>query len=141
MKNKIKSYAFKLLSKRDYFSSELKQKLLSKGFNEKDVEEVISNLKEEGYINDEQLEKRLKERYLQKGKSPAYIRKKLFSKKGKGDLNITFEEELEAALYTLRFKYKKSKDYKEIVKFLSYRGFSYSVIEEAIRRYLEEEEW
>lgn len=140
MKNSIKSYAFKLLSKRDYFSNELKKKLLAKGFDEKDVEDVIAYLIKEGYINDSQLEERVKERYLQKGKSPLYIKKKLFIKRGESNAEFSFEEELEAALYALRFKYKKGKDFKEIVKFLSYRGFSYSVIEEAFRRYIQEEE-
>lgn len=140
MKDNIKSYAFKLLSKRDYFSYELKQKLLSKGFDKEEVDRVISYLEEEGYIDDEKLKERLKEKYLQKGKSSLYIRKKLYSKKGESDISISFEEEVEAALYNLRYKYKKGKDYKEIVKFLSYRGFRYDVIKEALRRYLEEEE-
>lgn len=33
MDSRIKSYALKLLSKRDYFEEELKQKLLKKGFD------------------------------------------------------------------------------------------------------------
>ncbi len=139
MNKKAKMYAFKLLSKRDYFSFELKNKMLSKGFSEDDIEEVIRYLKEEGYIDDKYLKERVKEKNLKKGKGSLYIRKKLYSKSG-DDIDISFDEELEAALYALRFKYKKDREYKEIVKFLSYRGFRYEVIQEAIRIFLKEEE-
>ncbi|NPA53272.1 MAG: regulatory protein RecX [Aquificae bacterium] len=135
---KAKSYAFQLLSKKDYFSEELKRKLSQKGFNEEEIEKTIQYLQEKNYLNDEELKKRYIQKYLEKGKSLVYIKNKLFQKGINSNINISFEEELEAALYTLRFKYKKGRNYKEIVKFLSYRGFSYEVILEAYKIFVEE---
>ncbi len=141
MDRKIKAFAFKLLAKRDYFSQELKRKLISKGFKIEDVEEVVEYLVKEGYINDEKLKERMKEKAIEKGKSPLYLKKKLYQKGISDSIEFSFEEELESALHLLRNKYKKGKNYKEIVKFLKYRGFSYDVIQEAYKKYLEEEEW
>ncbi len=135
-----KNYALRLLSKKEYFSSELRKKLLQKGFPEEEVEETIQYLIEKGYINDEALKKRYIERYLEKGKSISYIKNKLYQKGISVDIEISFEDELKAALNLLRFKYRKSKDFQEVVKFLSYRGFSYNVISEAYRIFTEEEE-
>jgi regulatory protein len=136
----IKSYVFKLLSKRDYFSSELKNILLKKGFSEEEINHIIEYLKRNGYIDDEKLKERFIEKYLEKGKSFVYIKNKLYQKGITDEIKISFEDELNAALNLLRFKYRKSKDFKEVVKFLSYRGFSYDVISEAYRIFTEEEE-
>ncbi len=138
MKKSAKGYALWLLSKRDYFVDEIRDKLYRKGYSQEEIEEAIKYLIEEGYLNDEELKERYKERFLEKGKSSYYIRKKLFSKGFKGEIEISFEDELKSALYLLRFKYKKGKNYKDIVKFLSYRGFSYDIIQEAYRTFVEE---
>ncbi len=140
METKIKAYAFKLLSKRDYFSEEMRKALLKKGFSEDKVDRVVNYLIKEGYINDSKLIERIKEKALEKGKSPLYLKKKLYEKGVKADVNFSFEEELKSALNLLRNKYKKEKSYPEIVKFLKYRGFSYSVIQEACEIFLKEEE-
>jgi len=65
----IKSYALKLLSKRDHFKEELKQKLLKKGFDKEKIEEVLAYLKQQNLLNDEKLKERLKEKSINKGKS------------------------------------------------------------------------
>ncbi|WP_297453567.1 regulatory protein RecX [Persephonella sp.] len=136
---KIKSVAFRLLAKKDYYKQELKQKLLQKGFNENQIEKVLDELEEKGYINDDKLIQRHKELAIQKGKSPLYLRKKLYQK-GISQLDFSYEEELEAALNLLRNKYKKQKKFYDVVKFLKNRGFSYSVIQEAANKFLNEEE-
>lgn len=51
-KAKAQAQAYRFLSRRDYFSSELKQKLLKKNFKLEIVEEVIADLKNRGYIDD-----------------------------------------------------------------------------------------
>ncbi len=131
------SYAFKLLAKKDYFEKELRQKLFQKGFSEKDIEETINYLKKEGYINDEKLLNRYKELAIQKGESELKLKSKLF-RKGISNINFSYEEELESALYLLRNKFKKEKNYQNIVKFLKNRGFKYSVIQEATAIFLNE---
>ncbi len=136
---KAKSYALKLLSRRDYFETELKNKLLLKGFSEKEVQKTIEYLKEQKLIDDEKLLERYKEINLQKGKSPLSVKNKLY-RKGITEVEFSFEEELKSALYLLNFKYKKEKNYADIVKFLKNRGFSYSVIQEAANKFLDGEE-
>ena len=136
---KVRSYALKLLSKRDYFEAELKRKLLLKGFPEDEIKKTIEYLKDQNLLDDRKLLERYKEVNLQKGKSPLSIKNKLY-RKGITDVEFSFEEELEAALYQLRFKYKKEKKYADIVKFLKNRGFSYSVIQEAANKFLNGEE-
>ncbi len=131
----IKSEAFKLLSKRDYFSKELKNKLIQKGFKENEVEEVIKYLQKEGYLDDQKLLERYKELSIQKGESPLKLKSKLY-RKGITDIEFSYEEELEAALTLLENKFKKEKNYPNVVKFLKNRGFSYSVIQEAVKKFL-----
>jgi regulatory protein len=136
---KARSYALRLLSKRDYFEEELRRKLFLKGFPEEEIDRTVEYLKKENLINDEKLTERYKEINLQKGKSPLYIKSKLY-KKGIKDVDFSYEEELDAALYLLKFKYKKEKKYPDIVKFLKNRGFSYPVIQEAVNKFLNGEE-
>ena len=136
---KIKSVALRLLAKRDYYRQELKQKLLQKGFDENQIDKVLDELEEKGYINDDKLIHRHKELSIQKGKSPLYLRKKLYQK-GISQIDFTYEEELEAALNLLQNKYKKQKNFYDVVKFLKNRGFSYGVIQEAANKFLNEEE-
>ncbi len=139
MKKEIISYAFKLLSKRDYFSSELKDKLLRKGFDPEDIKKVIDYLIKEKYIDDA----KLKERYIrvlkEKGKSPIYIKRKLYLK-GVEPPDISYDEEFDTAYNLLKTKYKKEKQFNTVVKFLKNRGFSYSIIIEVANKFLEEEE-
>ncbi|RMD47385.1 MAG: regulatory protein RecX [Aquificota bacterium] len=133
MKKDIKSYAFKLLSKKDYFSSELRYKLIQKGYSEEEIDEVINYLQKEGYINDENLILRYKERAIEKGESPSRLKSKLYRK----GINIEFsyEEEFESAINRIK-KYKGSKDFNSIVKYFINRGFSYSVASEIAKMYL-----
>jgi len=137
MNEQVKKEAFKLISKRDYFSGELKRKLLQKGFEEKDIDEVIDFLVKEEYIHDEKLKERYKELAIQKGKSKLALKKKLYQK-GIEALELSYEEELQSALNLLNNKYKKEKEFKSILKFLINRGFSYSVAKEASNIYLKD---
>ncbi len=135
--NKAKSEAFKLLSRRDYSEREIVQKLLRKGFEQSIVENVVNYLKEEGYINDKKLGERLKEIAIEKGKSNVFLKKKLYSK-GICNIELSYSEELESAKNLLRRKYKGDKNFKQIVKFLLNRGFSYGIASEAAKSFLEE---
>ncbi|WP_457627174.1 regulatory protein RecX [Persephonella sp.] len=132
---KAKTYALKLLAKRDYFEKELREKLRKKGFPEEDIEQTIVYLKNEKLIDDRKLLERYKELSIQKGKSPASLKAKLY-RKGITEVDFSYEEELESALYLLENKYRKEKNYRDVVKFLKNRGFSYSVIQEAVNKFL-----
>lgn len=139
MNEKIKREILKLLSKRDYFYQEIKQKLVKKGFDEKEIEEALKYFVENKYIQDEKLKDRLKELAIEKGKSKLAIKKKLYQKGVNIDIEISFEEELQSALNLLRKKYKKEKEFKKIVNYLMNRGFGYSVAKEATKVFLTED--
>ncbi len=135
---KAKSYALKLLAKKDYFESEIRRKLSQKGFSEEEIEETVIYLKNQHLINDDKLLERVKEKAIEKGKSSTYIKRKLFSKGV--SIEISYDEELKSAMNLLKNKYKWEKRFYDIVKFLKNRGFSYSVIQEAANKFLDEEE-
>ncbi|WP_297888487.1 regulatory protein RecX [Sulfurihydrogenibium sp.] len=139
MDSKIKSYVYKLLSKKDYFEEELIEKLKRKGFKEEEIVKIIDDLKKQGLINDEKLKERYKELSINKGKSFAKLKNKLYQK-GITDIDISEEEELQAALNLLKRSFKKEKTYENVVKFLKNRGFRYSVIKKATEIILKEEE-
>ncbi|WP_245596368.1 regulatory protein RecX [Sulfurihydrogenibium subterraneum] len=139
MDSNVKSYAYKLLSKKDYFKEELKNKLLRKGFEERQVEEVIKHLESQGLLNDEKLKERYKEVYINKGKSYLKLRNSLY-RKGITEIDLSEDEELKSALNLLKKSFKKEKTFENMVKFLKNRGFRYSVIKKAIEIMLKEEE-
>ncbi|MGC9080924.1 regulatory protein RecX [Sulfurihydrogenibium sp.] len=138
MDSNIKSYVYKLLTKRDYFEKELIEKLKRKGFEEKDILKVIEDLKQQGLIDDEKLKERYKEIYISKGKSYAKLKTKLYQK-GILDLEISEDEELQAALNLLKKSFRKEKTYENVVKFLKNRGFRFVVIQKATREFLKED--
>lgn len=139
MDSNVKKYAYKLLSRRDYFKEELRNKLLRKGFEEEKVDEVIKHLENQGLLNDEKLKERYKEIYINKGKSFAKLKNSLF-RKGITEIDLSEEEELKSALNLLKKSFKKEKTFENMVKFLKNRGFRYSVIKKAIEITLKEEE-
>lgn len=136
---KAKTYAFKLLSKRDYFKEELRKKLIQKGFSKEEIAETIKYLEDNGYINDEKLAQRYKEKYLEKGYSSIKFKSKLYSKGYILNNDFSYKEEVKSALKSLK-KYKKEKDFYSIVKYLVKRGFSYQVAKEATNIFLNEAE-
>ena len=138
MQNEILKEALKLLSKRDYFSLELKSKLIKKGYSSEEIDPVIEYLKKENYINDEQLKERYKELAIEKGKSKLALKKKLYKKGVSPDINLSYEEEVKSALNLLQRKYKKEKDFISVVKYLTNRGFSYTVAKDAAEEFLKE---
>ncbi|MCX7739023.1 MAG: recombination regulator RecX [Hydrogenothermaceae bacterium] len=134
----VKSYAYYLLTKKDYFEEELRSKLIRKGFKDSEVECVISELKEKGILNDEKLLQRAKERAVIRGDSKAKFTRRLYSKSVRR-VDLSFEEELESALNLLERSFRREKTFQEVFKFLKNRGFSYSVIQEATELFLKGE--
>jgi len=132
------SYALRLLSKKDYFSSELRQKLFQKGFSEDEISQTLDYLISENYINDEELLERYKRLSIEKGDSPLKFRAKLF-KKGIKEVKYTYDEELQSALNSLK-KYTKEREFKSVLKYLINRGFRYEIASDATKIFLQEEE-
>jgi len=128
---------FKLLSKKDYFSKELKNKLLEKGYGLDEIESILNYLINEGYINDKNLIERYKERAIEKGESPLKLKSKLFMKTDE-EVGFSYEEEYLSAVNRLQ-KYKGKKEFKSVLKYLLNRGFSYSISYDITKKFIDEE--
>ena len=79
-KEKIREAALKLLDYQDRTSSELREKLVKKGFSEEAVEEVALVLEESGLINDERYAALYAQSKLNSGKGSRWIKQKLREK-------------------------------------------------------------
>ncbi len=77
-----KRYVVYLLSRRSYLSSDLEEKLLSKGFSREAARNAVSYCQEKGYLNDDQELARLVAKELRSGKSTKAVYYKLKQKKG-----------------------------------------------------------
>ncbi|WP_281340809.1 RecX family transcriptional regulator [Sulfurihydrogenibium sp. YO3AOP1] len=102
------------------------------------MEEVLAYLKQQNLLNDEKLKERLKEKSINKGKSSLKINQKIYQKTGEF-IEISEDEELEAAINLLKRSFKKEKTFENVVKFLKNRGFRYSVISKVTNKFLNEE--
>ncbi len=122
------------MSKKDYFSKELKNKLLEKGYSLDEIESILKYLIEENYINDRKLLERYKERAIEKGESPLKLKSKLYMKTDE-DINFSYEEEYLSAVNRIQ-KYKGKKEFKSVLKYLLNRGFNYSVSYEVTKKFL-----
>ena len=91
-KEKIREAALKLLDYQDRTSSELREKLLKKGFSEEDIEEVVPALEESGLVNDERYASLYAQSKLNAGKGSRWIKQKLREK------GVT-DEKIENALH------------------------------------------
>lgn len=125
------------MSKKDYFSKELKNKLLDKGYDLDEIEDVLDYLIEQGYINDKKLVERYKEIAIEKGESPLKLKSKLYLKTDE-EINFSYEEEYTSAVNRLR-KYKGKKEFKSVLKYLLNRGFNYSISYEITKKFIDGE--
>lgn len=123
--------ALRMLSRRNYFSQELREKLLQKGFPEKEVAETLRSLA--NYLDDDQQLKRFVEAKQRRGYGPLAIRWKL---RGKctADVKISLEEQIEAirAFLEKRYPNREKEDAKRIFAALQRRGFSIEAITKSL---------
>ncbi|HOK18228.1 MAG TPA: regulatory protein RecX [Caldisericia bacterium] len=125
------NFTLKLLTRRDYFSKELKMKLIEKGYSPNDIDEVIIYLTKEKFIDDESLVER-KINYLQnKGwgefKIYHYLIQKGISKEFvNNSLKNYLDNELEIKNI---IKYsKKKKEFEKKVRYLTSKGYRESLV-------------
>ncbi|RLD14777.1 MAG: hypothetical protein DRI22_01715 [Caldiserica bacterium] len=137
MNEEVLSYSLRLLGRKDYFSFELKMKLKRKGFEDRDIEEVIEYLVKEKIIDDESLIRREIE-YMQ---NKEWGEKKIVYKLRNKFLPMDFikkgiknyfdkEKDIENALKLM----ERKSDSKNIYSLLVSRGFTYPTIVEAKRK-------
>lgn len=145
----IREACFRYLSGRDHSSFELRQKVEKKGYRESDIELVIENLSENGYLNDEKFALKFVEEKTELNQwGPKKIRSHLY-KKGIGRQIIdkvltqkTDDLQLQQICVDLVMKRKRhflreDDDFKrkqKIYRYLAGRGFSGSVINKALSR-------
>lgn len=127
-----KAAALKLLSRRNYFSAELRKKLAEKGYGEGEVEGALNYVAEHGFINDEEMTSRFIAYKKGRGYGPMAIRFQLKSK-GVTSVEIPKTDEHSSILDFLNRRYPewKSGDLKlrrKIFSALQRRGFSTDAI-------------
>jgi regulatory protein len=133
-------YAYRLLARRAHSEQTLADKLLTKGFTEKAVARTLARLKEQGYLNDEDLAADQAERLRKKGLGTEGVRVKLAQQ---GLTTVTIEQELEKSdgsedlesarrLLASRFSadaLKQLQQYARAFRFLLRRGYAQDVVE------------
>ena len=141
----IKQRAFRLLGRRMHSASELRRKLWNKDYEQKLIDEVIQDLKNNGYLNDEDFirefvaektttknwsTKKVKTELLKRGIDNKLIDEMLKGKQG--------DSEIENAMKLAKKKYdqliKKNLEAKDLRNklsaFLFSKGFEYDLIKE-----------
>ena len=129
--SKFFDFACKLLSKRDYFTEEIAQKIKEKGATAPETAEVIEKLNKYGYLDDNKVLEKYVAEIVAKGKGINYLKRKLYEK-GCSELisskNLAdfypFDEECAAAAKALA-KLHETETNKLVAKLVS-RGFSVS---------------
>ena len=137
--------ALKLLAGRDMSSNALAEKLLSKGFAAKEVDETLSLLRSKKYLDDGKLASRQAMLYLEKGKGFFYIKHHLRNLGFTEMPEIPAEGEIDSILEILEkkgqtpAKLRNAKTRVKMMVFLSRRGFRQETIQKALRHFEETE--
>jgi regulatory protein len=150
----IKQRAFRLLGRRMHSSSELRRKLWNKDYEQKLIDEVIQDLKNNGYLNDENF---IREFVAEKSKAKNWSSKKIKSELIKRGLASKIIDEMlgqhpnetdqESAMKLTQKKFeslkKRNFEPKELRNKLSTylfsKGFEYELIKEVISKLINDE--
>lgn len=73
-------FACRLLAGRDYFTDEIRQKIITKGASSEEAAQVIEKLNKFKYLDDEKVLRRYVAEISAKGKGINYLKQKLFEK-------------------------------------------------------------
>ena len=127
--DKYFDFACRLLAGRDYFTEELRQKILVKGATDDEADKVIEKLNKFNYLDDTKVLGKYVSEISVKGKGINYLKQKLYEKGCSALLSsfdltefYPFEEECAAAEKALA-KLGKCEEKKLVSKLVS-RGFS-----------------
>ncbi|MDZ7718525.1 MAG: regulatory protein RecX [Balneolaceae bacterium] len=145
----IREACFRYLSRRDHSSFELRQKVEKKGYSKNDIEQVVQNLADKGYLNDESFAakfveektelnqwgpKKIKSHLYRKGIDRKIIDKVLSQKTDNlQQQQICVDLVMKRKRHFLREK-DKYKQKQKIYRYLAGRGFSGSVIKKSLPR-------
>ena len=115
-----------ILGRRAYSSHDLADKLLEKGYTEKEVAETIASLLEYGYLDDADYARRFVEQAVRNGKGNGYIRNKLALSGIPKDLIPEPEGEFERAMEVANKMPGKTPE--QIGRRLASRGFAITTV-------------
>ena len=140
--SRLRSYAFAVLTRKEYAKAELIEKLCLYAENRDEVLELVDELSRENYQSDQRVAETMLSSQKRKGKGPNQIKMKLKSKKIDTALIAAELKETDWAQQAYELKVKKygidvSKDPKikaKQIRFLMYRGFEMDAIMKAITR-------
>jgi regulatory protein len=144
--SRLRSYAFAVLTRKEYAKAELIEKLCLYAGNRDEVLELVDELSRENYQSDQRVAETLLSSQKRKGKGPNQIKMKLKSKKIDTALIIDELKEIDWVQQAYELKLKKygpevTKDPKvkaKQIRFLMYRGFEMDAIMKAINRKAED---
>lgn len=144
---RLRSYAFALLTKREYSKAELTAKLCLYAENPDEVNTLVDELSERQYQSDQRVAEAMLSSQLRKGKGPNRIKLAFKSKQLDTELITAELTDIDWAEEAYRLKVKKfgldvEKEPKlkaKQIRFLQYRGFEMDAIIKAVSRTADEE--
>ena len=140
--SRLRSYAFALLTRKEYAKAELIEKLCLYAEDRNEVLALVDELSRENYQSDQRVAEMMLSSQMRKGKGPNQIKMKLKNKKVDHQLIQDELKETNWAQQAYELKVKKygtdvATDQKlkaKQIRFLMYRGFEMDAIMKAISR-------
>lgn len=144
---RLRSYAFALLTRREYSQAELTEKLNQYALSPEEVSTLVEELAEQNYQSDQRVAEQTLASQIRKGKGLQRIKQTLKTKQLDVELITEELQEIDWLEQAYQLKVKKfgkaiEKDPKlkaRQIRFLQYRGFDMDIIMKAIARTGDEE--
>lgn len=146
---RLRSYAFAVLTRKEYSKQDLIEKLALYAEHRDEVLELVEELARENYQSDQRVAEMVVRSQIRKGKGPNRIKLALNAKKIDKALAQNDMQDIDWYEQAYQLKVKKygievATDPKlkaKQIRFLQYRGFEMDAIMKAIRKKPEDEEW
>ena len=144
---RLRSYAFALLTRRDYSKADLEAKLNQYAINPEEVANLVDELAQQNYQSDQRVAELTLASQLRKGKGLQRIKQALKAKQLDAELITEELSEVDWLDQAYQLKIKKfgmkvetdPKLKARQIRFLQYRGFDMGIIMKAIARTSDEE--
>ena len=139
--------AVELLARQEQSSTRLREKLRQRDYEAEEIDAAIARLEERHYLNDEEsCARQYQKLYEESGMSVQQIEQKLLTRGFPSSLVRASapkdegreERELNAALRSLRSRFRAAALRAKMKQFLYRRGFSYGICDSATSAFLEE---
>lgn len=145
---RLRSYAFALLARREYSKQELIEKLNLYAIHADEVQQLVDELADSYYQNDQRVAEAVLSSQIRKGKGLQRIKQTLQQKGLSTDLIEHDLQQVDWLQQAYQLKIKKfgheiaqdAKQKAKQIRFLQYRGFSMDVILKAIHHQIDEED-